>query len=303
MQEILFHIHSLMPMREAARAACASRAFLHSWRCHPNLIFNKDTIGLKINGRGENFHHKIGRILRKHSGIGLKTFSLDYSYMCGFDGARYFDSWLQIALKPGIEKLTLWLPTTKKIYNFPCSLLSDGVRNSLQYLKLHNVALHPTVELCPLRGLTSLHLSDVRITWDELECLLCNSLALEQLELECCAEIIYLKIPCSLQRLSSLSVFSCYRLQVIESKAPNLSSLCLTGHRLNFSHVETLQVKKLAMYYPNFIGDARGKLPSSMPNLETLVINSQSEVFSLQDSLLLISMDYIVHTWCNVSDT
>jgi hypothetical protein len=176
-------------MREAARAACASRAFLHSWRRHPNLIFNKDTIGLKINGRGENFHHKIGHILRKHSGISLKTFSLDYSNMCDFDGARYFDSWLQIALKPGIEILTLWLPTTKNIYNFPCSLLSDGIRNSLQYLKLHNVALHPTVELGPLRSLTSLHLCDVRITWDELECLLCNSLALEQLEVRSCVEI------------------------------------------------------------------------------------------------------------------
>lgn len=113
-EEILFLIHCLMPMRDAARAACASRAFLHSWRFHPNLIFNEDTIGLKINGRGENFHHKVGRILRKHSGIGLKTFNLDYSNMCGFDGSRYFDSWLQIALKPGIEKLTLWLPTTKK---------------------------------------------------------------------------------------------------------------------------------------------------------------------------------------------
>ena len=164
----MFHIHSLIPMREAARAARASRAFLHSWRCHPNLIFNKDTIGLKKNGRGENFHHKIGRILRKHSGISLKTFNLDYSYMCGFDGTRYFDSWLQIALKPGIEKLTLWLPRTQKIYNFPCSLLSDGVRNSLQYLKLHVVAFHPTVELGPLRSLTSLHFSNVRITWDEL---------------------------------------------------------------------------------------------------------------------------------------
>lgn len=277
-EEILFLIHCLMPMRDAARAACASRAFLHSWRFHPNLIFNEDTIGLKINGRGENFHHKVGRILRKHSGIGVKTFNLDYSNMCGFDGSRYFDSWLQIALKPGIEKLTLWLPTTKRIYNFPCSLLSDGVRNSLQYLQLHNVALHPTVELGSLRSLTSLHLNDVRITWDELECLLCNSLALEQLVLECCEEIICLKIPCSLQRFSSLRVIGCYRLRVIESKAPNLSSLNLAGHRLNFSHVETLQVKKLAMDRSNFIGDARGKLPSSMPKLETLVIISQSEV-------------------------
>jgi hypothetical protein len=121
-----------MPMREAARA---SRAFLHSWRCHPNLIFNKDTIGLKKNGRGENFHRKIDRILRNHSGISLKTFNLDYTGMRGFNGTSYFDSWLQIALKPGIEELTLLLINTEKQYNFPCSLLSNGVRNSLQCLR------------------------------------------------------------------------------------------------------------------------------------------------------------------------
>ena len=284
-----------MPMREAARAACVSRAFLHSWRCHPNLIFNKDTIGLKINGHGENFHHKIGRIIRKHSGISLKTFNLDYSGMCGYNGSRYYDRWVQIALKPGIEKLTLWLPATKKIYNFPCSDLSDGVRNSLQYLKLRSVALHPTVELGPLRSLTSLHFSNVTISWDELECLLCNSLALEQLEIISCAEIACLKVPSSLKRLSSLTVFSCYRLKLIESKAPNLSGLSLRGHRLNFPCMETFQVKKLTMTYTNFIGDARGKLPSSMPNLETLVITSLSEVFSLQDTVFFASDIYGLH--------
>uniref|UniRef100_A0ACD5TBF9 Uncharacterized protein n=1 Tax=Avena sativa TaxID=4498 RepID=A0ACD5TBF9_AVESA len=162
-QDILFRIHSLMPMREAARAACLSRSFLHSWRCHSNLIFNKDTIGLKKNGRGENFHHKIDRILKNHVGIRLKAFKLDYGGICGFDGTSYLDRWLQIALKPGIEELSLVLPETKRIYNFPCSLLSVNVRNSLRYLKLRHCAFHPTVELSPLRSLTSMHLCCFRL--------------------------------------------------------------------------------------------------------------------------------------------
>ena len=96
-----------MPMREAARAACLSRSFLRSWRCHPNLICNKDTVGLKRSSNGDNFHHKIDRILRNHSSISLKSFKLDYSGMSGFDGTSYLDSWLEIALKPGMEELTL----------------------------------------------------------------------------------------------------------------------------------------------------------------------------------------------------
>jgi len=54
-------------------------------------------------------------------------------------------------------------------------------------------------------------------------------------------------------------------------------------------------VKKLTMTYSNFIGDARGKLPSSMPNLETLVITSLSEVFSLQDTVFFASDIYGLH--------
>uniref|UniRef100_K3YMX2 At1g61320/AtMIF1 LRR domain-containing protein n=1 Tax=Setaria italica TaxID=4555 RepID=K3YMX2_SETIT len=140
----------------------------------PNPDLPENTIGLKKNAYGENFHHKISHILRNHSGISLKTFKLDYSGMC------------------------------RREYNFPCSLLSDGVRNSLRYLKLRFCALHPTSELGPFRSLRSLCLFFVSITWEELECLLSNSLALEHLDLTHCKEIIRLKIPCTLQQLTSL---------------------------------------------------------------------------------------------------
>ncbi|XP_037449485.1 putative F-box/FBD/LRR-repeat protein At5g56810 [Triticum dicoccoides] len=276
-EDILFRIHSLMPMREAARVACVSRAFFHSWRCHSSLIFNKDTIGLKRSACGENFDHKIDRILRNHSGC-LKTFNIDYYGTSGFTGTSYFDRWLQIALKPGIEELTLVLSETKGKYNFPCSLLSDGVRNSLRYLRLRFCALHPPVELGPLRSLKSLYLWRVNITWNELECLISNSLTLELLDLISCPEIECLKLPCALQRLSALSVLACERLKVIESKAPNLSSLYLCGNWLDFSLVETLPIKELELQQTNLIRDARAKLPSLMPNIETLAIQSSREV-------------------------
>ncbi|CAL5004471.1 unnamed protein product [Urochloa decumbens] len=247
--DILSRIHFLLPMREAARAACLSHAFLRPWRCHPNLIFNKDTIGLKKT-YGENFHHKIDRILRNHSGISLKSFEVDYAGTCRFDGTSYFDSWLQIAVKPGIEELTLWLGETRRIYNFPCSVLSDGVQNSLRHLKIRCCALHPTAELGPFRSLTSLCLCRVNIKSEELECLLSNSLGLEHLDLTHCMEIICLKIPCTLQQLTRLDIFECSSLKVLESKAPNLSSFFHRGFRL----------------------------PSTMPNLETIVIESGHEV-------------------------
>ncbi|CAL5021404.1 unnamed protein product [Urochloa decumbens] len=68
-----------MPMREAARVACVSRAFVRSWRCHPNLTFTKETLCLNENAHGKDemdFTSIVDCILKKHSGVGVKTLHL-----------------------------------------------------------------------------------------------------------------------------------------------------------------------------------------------------------------------------------
>ncbi|GJN12601.1 hypothetical protein PR202_ga30890 [Eleusine coracana subsp. coracana] len=79
------------------------------------------------------------------------------------------------------------------------------------------------------------------------------------------------------EKLSSLSVLHCDRLKMIENKAPNVSSFCLGGCEAKFSLVEISQMKKLDMLRNNSVCYARRKLPSQMPNLETLVIASDRE--------------------------
>jgi len=80
------------------------------------------------------------------------------------------DSWLQVAAAPGIEELIL-MPISEMIkYNFLCSHLLEGVRNSIRLLTLGYCAFRPTLELGPLRSLTSLCLDTVGITGYELEC-------------------------------------------------------------------------------------------------------------------------------------
>jgi hypothetical protein len=79
----------------------------------------------------------------------------------------------------------------------------------------------------------------VHITGDELACLLSNSFALEWLELRYCSTITFLKIPC-LQHLSYLEVLTCTSLEVVESKAPNLSCFRFEGDlhvRLTFGNI------------------------------------------------------------------
>jgi len=93
----------------------------------------------------------------------------------------------------------------------------------------------------------------VRISGDELESFLSNTPALEQLELVDCKEIVFLKIPCVLRQLGYLKIFGCWRLQVIESKAPNLSSFYITGKISKVSLGETLHMKNLTMHRKNVV--------------------------------------------------
>lgn len=282
-EDILCHIHSLMPMRDAAQAACVSRAFLHSWRSHPNLDFSKKTLGSnkKTYGNGEvarDFSSKVDHILRKHSGIGVKKLKIHMPEFCNAKDSCYLDSWLQIAVIPGIEDLVLALSWRAK-YNFPYSLLSNRSGDSIRSLHLAGCSFRPTSELGGLRTLTRLHLRDVCIKGGELGSLLSSSLTLEQLEIMNCDGIVCLKVPCLLQRLSNLKVFECRTLRVIDSKAPNISRFSFTGdHRVKLSLGEALQMNNLHMYFSGAVHYARVELPSSMPNLETATIYSGSEI-------------------------
>lgn len=164
----------------------------------------------------------------------------------------------------------------KTKYDFPCPLLSEGIRNSIRSLEVGFCAFHPTAELGTLRSLTSLCLFHVRIEEDELEGLLSNSPVLELLDIAQCDKIIFLKLPCVLEQLICLKATTCSRLRVIENRAPNLSSLYISGNVTITG--ETLQVKNLSTSHSKVVCYSRAELPSIMPNLETLEIRSRGEV-------------------------
>ncbi|XP_062229423.1 putative F-box/LRR-repeat protein At3g49150 [Phragmites australis] len=281
-EDILCHIHSLMPMEDAARVSCVSRAFLRSWRCHPNLAFSKEMLGLNKKACGNDelardFSSKVDNILKKHSGIGVKTLKIHMFNDFNAKDSCNLDSWLQIAVTPGIEELTVKLPLEAK-YNFPYSLLSNGSGDSIRYLHLACCSFRPTAELGWFRSLTRLHLNIVRTTGDDLGCLLSSSFALERLEIRYCNGIVCLKVPCVLQRLSYLQVLDCEGLKMIDSEAPNISSFWFHGNNVQLSLGETLKMKNLHISFSGAVHYTRTELPFSMPNLETLRIISKSEM-------------------------
>jgi hypothetical protein len=284
-QDIWSYIHSLIPLRDSARSACVSRTFLRSWKCHPKLTFTKEALGLKQNtceqsDIGKRFTSRVDSILKNHTGVGVKTLRLVIS--SDNVDTCHCNSWLQNAIIPGIEEVTLSLPTNyREEYNFPCSVLLNGRGNSIRFFHLTNCAFRPTLGFGCLRSLTKLYLYEVRITGDELECLISNSFALEQLKLKSCRELISLKIPFWLEHLSCLHVSWCEKLQMIDITAPNLSSFDLFGDTVQLSLGESSQVKNLHMGFSdhdNIVSYSITRLPCIVPHLEKLTVSSTGEV-------------------------
>lgn len=280
MQDIWRHIHSLMPLRDAARAALVSRAFLDSWRGRPNITFSKTSLGL--DGKDEitrDFNSTVDHILKKHSGVGLKSLKIEF-FGYNADAHCYLNSWLKNVVTPELEELTLVPPRYNSKYCFPSSLLSNGSGNSIRHLHLSRCTFSSTSGLDCLKNLTTLSLHQVRITGDELGCLLLNSTALEDLDLLYCNKIGCLNIPFLMKRLSCLSVCECDKLQVIEIEAPNISTFHFSSYgQVQVSLAGSLHVKYITLSMECAISYACVKLPSVVPNLETLSISSSYEVF------------------------
>lgn len=279
-EDIWHHIHSILPLRDAARIACVSHTFLRSWRYYPNLIFNKHILGSNSDGRGRDFIRTIDHVLKKHSGVNVKTLTLDLYNFPEVTNAcrRQLDGWLQITMRPGIEEINL-LSLANETYMFPCWLLSDRIKDSIRCLNLSSCAFRPTVKLGPFKCLAMLRLNHVRITGYELGCLVSNTLTLERLELNGCGDLDCLKIPCQLQRLSCLMVSGCFRLDVIDIKAPNLRVIRLDVEKVKkLSFGVSLELNQLCIHGPDFASYARLKLLSNAPNVESLYLKLIDEV-------------------------
>uniref|UniRef100_A0A0E0JB10 Peptidase A1 domain-containing protein n=1 Tax=Oryza nivara TaxID=4536 RepID=A0A0E0JB10_ORYNI len=184
----------------------------------------------------------------------------------------HLNDWLQLAVKPGIEELIINLS----------SVNADYKSFYLVDLEIHcGIFILPVAtfiqKIGHLKCLTRIQLCMVNITENGLSSLLSISLGLERLELRHCSTIKSLKIPC-LQRLSYLEVMTCDGLRVIESKAPNLSSFRFAGDLCVYKYhlVKQCKLSKSTAFY------ARTELPSSMPNLERLLIHSDTEMVNTQ---------------------
>jgi hypothetical protein len=287
LQDMLHHIHSLIPLQDAARAACVSRRFLRSWRCYSNLTLDNRTLGLTDDKSEESETHyinKIDKILNNYSDNGMKVKTLKISLLyCKSVSASYLDRWLQIAVKSGINELSLTMPySIKEKYCFPYSVLFEETTTSLiESLYLSECSFHPIQTLGCFGRLKSLDLIYVHITEEGLQKLLSKSSGLERLQIHSCSEIICLKLPCTLQKLKFLTIITWHKMQVVQISAPNLSSFRYYGCPLEISIRDPSQLKDV--YLTSFdssriLSYGRAKLPYIAHSVERLTLSSVGEV-------------------------
>ncbi|RLN22311.1 uncharacterized protein C2845_PM07G13680 [Panicum miliaceum] len=230
-QDLLHQIFALLPMQDAARAGCASRQLLWSWRHYPELEFSART--LQLDGHhacvrdqvAKDIIRRIDAALQNRTGICVKRLRFELQFLRKVR-AGTTNRWLDAAAALGIEELTLDLPLGdgKLRYRFPCELFSDGKgRCSIQSLRLSACSFSPGHGSCSFGSLRRVGFSCVRITTEESCLFLSNCPALERLELEYCHEIARLRKTSTLQLLVSLRVRHCKMLRAVETDAPKLS--------------------------------------------------------------------------------
>ncbi|CAN6316686.1 unnamed protein product [Urochloa humidicola] len=265
-EDILAHIHSLMPMRDAARAACVSRVFLRSWRCYPKLDFDMETLGLeeiyesptpmeevvpivedlmsrgviasyrdyfvKNNPTMKGFVARVDHIMHNHSGTGVTKCRLRPPLGFYIDPA-VLNRWSEAVMKPGIREFELELAMDDDGlgYSFPCSLLfsSDRGGSTITSFTIAGCGLHSLHSHRAAACLSRAHLHNMRVTAEQLCCFLASCPALEQLQLSYCHGVPCFKIPHLLSRLRLLQVRNCNGLQMIQCDAPKLESFRYLG--------------------------------------------------------------------------
>ncbi|KAK7412273.1 hypothetical protein VNO78_03725 [Psophocarpus tetragonolobus] len=215
--EMLDHIFSLLPIKEAARQCVLASRFRMSKHFNRKFLF-----GGEFKGRSRDFVTQlIDDLLDTHKGPQIDSFQLRIDPL----GLQHFlDKWLQICLRKNIKHLDLH-------FNHPhYTLTADFLNhlNQLTTLRLIHCNLHLPLELHSMANLTTLLLCHVSLTDAPFHTLLHRCTKLGTIHLNNCPGLSSLHIHSTC--LKVLKLVHCIKLEVVAVHCPTLRSLHYSGH-------------------------------------------------------------------------
>ncbi|XP_037486332.1 putative F-box/LRR-repeat protein At3g28410 [Triticum dicoccoides] len=222
--DILCHIISLLPLKEAARTSIVSKHWRYVWCSRTNLEFSFRSVMRRSYKVGPFILHpiqevlkRIDAVLKQHSGVGVEKREVDFSL--NDEHANHIDRWLNFAIAAKTNQLILNFTSVHPImehYKFPFQLFDATKSSIFQSLTLGSVSLNKPANFKAFLNLKKLMLMDVNITDEELQLLLSNCNVLEFLGVARCRMLTAIKTPQLSDHFKHLRVFHCPLLQEIK---------------------------------------------------------------------------------------
>ncbi|KNA11383.1 hypothetical protein SOVF_135750 [Spinacia oleracea] len=276
--ELLIHILSYMPLRQAVSTSLLSRRWRNLWMKNPNLMFDAYNIfGRELNYVEQRlktlqFVRLVNGVINQlvsSSSICVSTFSGHYE-LSG-EVVSFIDRWVLFSLDRNVQTLNLHFRkgTTIGSWFFPPQMASPQTSLChLSHLRLGGCEVVPTFG--GFKNLKLVSLTSVIVTDQAFEDLLSNCLLLEDLFVCSAEKLTSIRIPESLVRLKFLHLYLCHDLLNLELNARNLSSFTYIGPKLTFSFNN---ISKLLILRLGWIDEVFSQLMSKNLQLHTLVLD------------------------------
>ena len=223
--DVLEHIFSFLPIKNATQASILSKRFRDSWIHSRKLIFDKDFFR-RLSGRTQ-FVSIVNRIFNSHVGTDIQLLRL---FIDPSDIEQHVVRWVLKAIEKNVQQLDLNFDLSIEPFNLPYKFLDVPTLRTLN-LTYCRINKYPCFQIKGLNFLSTLVLRKVIMDETTINMLVYNCLNLETLDLADCYGVNELKVfvPKDHKRFKVLKVGYCFELLSTEINAPTLVSLHYVG--------------------------------------------------------------------------
>ncbi|XP_071712287.1 putative F-box/LRR-repeat protein At5g41840 [Rutidosis leptorrhynchoides] len=215
--ELIQHIQTLLPVKQAARTCVFSETWSHAWSTIPNLRFDQ-TLFSPTEGKKSDYKMFMDRTMSKYvrDNIPIESFDLKLDDM---HSVSLIYEWIRtVAARP--KELSIHHQSYESEYLLPGEIFSGKYLHTLS-IKNSSARPKPLINCVSLRVLK---LSCVKISEDVLHTLFSTCTLLEKIEVSNCIDLKTIKVR-NLRYLQRLTLETSMPFDVL--KIDDVPNLCL----------------------------------------------------------------------------